>query len=155
MGFLNQKHYQLMRAPIKVATQVQRRQLPYSVYIQDNIMKNMTTRQTISALVAMPILLMAQTTQSLASISAMTGSPIKQVFVGGYGMNSENLDSQFIAFEESENWDLPNFYEDGNMQKTKIKESPVKSEITSPEPKLYISAARGSSSRSCRISGLC
>ncbi|WP_341740177.1 hypothetical protein [Microcoleus sp. CAWBG640] len=144
-----------MRAIIKVATQVQRGQLSYSVSIEDNIMKNMTTRQTISALVAMPILLMAQTTQCLASISAMTGSPIKPVLVGGDGMNSENLHSQFIAVEESENWDLPNFSEDGNIQTTKIKQSPVKSEITSPETKLYISAARGRSSRSCRISGLC
>lgn len=118
-------------------------------------MKNMTTGQTISVLVAIPILLAAQTTQCLASISAMTGTPIKPVLVGGDRINWENLDSQFIAVEESENWDLPNFSEEGNMQTTKIRESPVKSEITSPDPNLYISAARGRSSRSCRISGLC
>lgn len=118
-------------------------------------MKNMTTRRNISALVAIPILLMAQTSQCLASSGAMTGTPIKQVLVGGDGMNSENLGSQFIAVEESENWHSPNLSEDGNMPTTQIRESPVKSEITSPEPKLYISAARGRSSRSCRISGLC
>ena len=66
----------------------------------------------------------------------------------------DNLPSQSISIEESEDWNDSNFLADFDMLKTKNMESGVRPEITSPPPKLYISAARGETSRSCRISGI-
>ncbi|TAG93055.1 MAG: hypothetical protein EAZ09_16325 [Oscillatoriales cyanobacterium] len=117
-------------------------------------MKKMTPRQMIIAIVAIPIALMTQTTQSFA-IATMNVSPLKQVLPGEDEIDFDNLPLQSISIEESEDWDDSNFLADFDMLKTKIMESGVRPEITSPPPKLYISAARGRSSRSCRISGIC
>lgn len=117
-------------------------------------MKKMTARQIIIAIVAIPIALMTQTTQSFA-IATTNVSPLKQVLPGEDEIDFDNLPLQSISIEESEDWDDSNFLADFDMLKTKIMESGVRPEITSPPPKLYISAARGRSSRSCRISGIC
>ena len=117
-------------------------------------MKKMTPRQIIIAIVAIPIALMTQTTASFA-ISTTNVSPIKQVLPGEDEINFDNLPSQSISIEESEDWDESNFLANFDMQTTKIMESGVRTETTSSPPTLYISAARGRSSRSCRISGIC
>ncbi len=118
-------------------------------------MKKMTVRQMIIATIAMPIALMTQTTQSLASVTTTNVSPIKQVLPGEDEINFDNLPSQSISIEESEDWDESNFLANFERQTTKSMESGVRPEITSHPPTVYISAARGRSSRSCRISGIC
>ena len=118
-------------------------------------MKKMTARQIIIALVAMPIALMTQTTASFAVSTTTNLSPIKQVLPGEDEINFDNLPSQSISIEESEDWDESNFLANFDRQTTKLMESGVRAEITSPLPMVYISAARGRSSRSCRISGIC
>lgn len=118
-------------------------------------MKKMTARQIIIAIVAIPIALMTQTTQSFAISTTTNVSPIKQVLPGEDEINFDNLPSQSISIEESEDWDESNFLADLDRSKTKSMESQVRAEITSPPPTVYISAARGRSSRSCRISGIC
>ncbi|PHX54326.1 hypothetical protein CP500_016765 [Tychonema bourrellyi FEM_GT703] len=117
-------------------------------------MTKMTARQIIIAIVAIPIALMTQTA-SFAISTTTNVSPIKQVLPGEDEIDFDNLPSQSISIEESEDWDNSNFLADFDMLKTEIMESGVRPEITSPPPKLYISAARGRSSRSCRISGIC
>jgi hypothetical protein len=114
-------------------------------------MKKMTPRQIIIAIVAIPIALMTQTTASFAISTTTDVSPIKQVLPG----EDDNLPSQSISIEESEDWDESNFLANFSMPTTKIIESGIITETTSPPPTLYISAARGRSSRSCRISGIC
>ncbi len=119
-------------------------------------MKKMTPRQIIIAIVAIPIALMTQTTASFAISNTTNVSPLKQVLPGEDEIDFDNLPSQSISIEESEDWDeSSNFLASFGMPTTKIIESAVKPEITSPPPTLYISAARGRSSRSCRISGIC
>ncbi len=117
-------------------------------------MKKMTPRQMIIAIVAIPIALMTQTTQSFA-IATTNVSPLKQVLPGEDEIDFDNLPSQSISIEESEDWDESHFLANFDMQTTKIMKSEVITETTSPPPTLYISAARGRSSRSCRISGIC
>ncbi len=118
-------------------------------------MKIMTPRQMIIAMVAIPIALMAQTTQSFAIATTTNVSPIKQVLPGEDEIDFDNLPSQSISIEESEDWDDSNFFGNFDIQTTNIMKSEVKTETTSSPPTLYISAARGRSSRSCRISGIC
>jgi hypothetical protein len=118
-------------------------------------MKKMTPRQIIIAIVAIPIALMTQTTASFAISTTTDVSPIKQVLPGEDEIDFDNLPSQSISIEESEDWDESSFLANFGMPITTTMESAVKPEITSPPPTLYISAARGRSSRSCRISGIC
>ena len=118
-------------------------------------MKKMTPRQIIIAIVAIPIALMTQTTASFAISTTTNVSPITQVLPGEDEIDFDNLPSQSISIEESEDWDESNFLANFDMPTTKIMGSGVITETTSPPPTLYISAARGRSSRSCRISGIC
>ncbi len=117
-------------------------------------MKKMTLRQIIIATAAIPIALMTQTTASFAISTTTNVPPIKQVLPGEDDISFDNLPSQSISIEESEDWDESNSLANFNMLTTKIMASGVRSEITSPPPTVYISAARGRSSRSCRISGI-
>ena len=64
-------------------------------------MKKMTPRQIIIAIVAIPIALMTQTTASFA-IATTNVSPIKQVLPGEDEIDFDNLPSQSISIEESE-----------------------------------------------------
>lgn len=118
-------------------------------------MKKMTVRQMIITIVAIPIALMTQTTASFAISTTTNVSPIKQVLPGEDEIDFDNLPSQSISIEESEDWDESNFLADFDRPTTKSMESEVIAKITSPPPTVYISAARGRSSRSCRISGIC
>lgn len=118
-------------------------------------MKIMTLRQTIVAIVAIPIALMTQTTQSFAIATTTNVSPIKQVLPGEDEIDFSNLPSQSISIEESEDWDESHFLTNFDIPTTTTMESEAKTETTSSPPTLYVSAARGRSSRSCRISGIC
>ncbi|NJM61844.1 MAG: hypothetical protein HC849_19180 [Oscillatoriales cyanobacterium RU_3_3] len=140
-------------------------------------MRTIAARRAISALAVMPILLIANTTETLASTNAQKSEPMKNVS----DVNSE-LDFDFAiptlsGMEESEDWDEPDFSESLdtsptlNMQLTEFINSNMKVETddrwptiidenivletSEPLPTIYISAARGQSTRECRISGIC
>lgn len=118
-------------------------------------MKIMTPRQIIIAIVAIPIALMTQTSESFAIVTTTNISPLKQVLPDENEIDFDNLPSQSISIEESEDWGDSHFLANFDIPTTTTMESEAKTETTSSPQTLYVSAARGRSSRSCRISGIC
>lgn len=121
-------------------------------------MRQITAKQTISAIVALPIVLMANTNQALAAADTVQQiDPTNKVKV--YDLSEQlQLDipsSTKIAIEESEDWDEPDFSANLDMEINKFMTANFQAVIEEPPAVVYLSAARGQSTRECRISGIC
>ncbi|MEG4056667.1 MULTISPECIES: hypothetical protein [unclassified Microcoleus] len=118
-------------------------------------MRKITARQTISAIVALPIVLIANTTQALATDTSPKIDPIKKVSDFGDEPNFDIGPPTTISIEESEDWDEPEFAATLDMEISKFMTKNLQPVIDEPPPIVYLSAARGQSTRECRISGIC
>ncbi|MBD1886862.1 hypothetical protein H6F85_24865 [Microcoleus sp. FACHB-45] len=118
-------------------------------------MRKITARQTISAIVALPILLMANTTQAFAADTSPKIDPIKKVSDLGDELDFDMVAPTTISIEESEDWDEPDFTATLDMEISKFMTNNLQAVIDEPPPVVYLSAARGQSTRECRISGIC
>ena len=119
-------------------------------------MRKMTARQTISAMVALPIVLMANTNQAFAADTGQQIDPIKKVSDLGDELDFERAAPTTIVIEESEDWDQPDFSATNlDMEITKFMTENLQAVIEEPPAVVYLSAARGQSTRECRISGIC
>ncbi|MCW6051675.1 hypothetical protein QUB60_13335 [Microcoleus sp. A2-C5] len=120
-------------------------------------MGKITARQTISAMVALPIVLMTNTTQAVATDTSQKIEPNKQVSNFGDELDLEMVaPTTTILIEESEDWDLPDFSATNlDMEIDKILIENVQVVIEEPPPVVYLSAARGQQSRECKISAVC
>lgn len=121
-------------------------------------MRKITAQQTISAMVAMPIVLIANTNQALAT--ADTVQPIDptnkvKVYDLGDELHVDIPGSTTISIEESEDWDEPDFSANLDMEINKFMTANFQPVIEEPPAVVYLSAARGQSTRECRISGIC
>ena len=121
-------------------------------------MRKITAKQTISAMVALPIALMAtNTNQAFAADKVQPIDSTNKVKV--YDLSEQlNLDipsSTKIAIEESEDWDEPDFSANLDMEIDKFMTANFQPVIEQPTAVVYLSAARGQSTRECRISGIC
>lgn len=145
----------------------------FSFYKEDS-MRKITARQAISAIVALPIVLLANTAEVLANIGGQKTDPIKKVSDFGDRLDLDIPTPTTISIEESEDWDEPEFSAtsanldmeiDKFMTEAFMTEAvpaefttesvPAEAEIDELPPILYLSAARGNSTRECRISGIC
>ncbi|MCU0543104.1 MAG: hypothetical protein MUE44_13185 [Oscillatoriaceae cyanobacterium Prado104] len=134
-------------------------------------MRTITARRAIGALAALPLVLIANTTETFASISTQKSDPIKNV-----SDVESDLDFNFAlpitsSIEESEDWDELDFSDSLDLPITEFMNVGMNAETddrlpsiidenivieTDEElPIIYISAARGQSTRECRISGIC
>lgn len=125
-------------------------------------MRKIMSRQAISAIVALPIVLLANTTEAWANISGQKIDPIKKVSDLDDRLDLDIPTPTTISIEESEDWDEPEFSATSatfDMQITKFMTEGVMTdvitEIEESPPIIYLSAARGKSTRECRISGIC
>ena len=118
-------------------------------------MRKITGRQTISAIVALPLLLMANTTQAFAADTSQKIDPIKKVSDFDDELDLEMATPTTISIEESEDWDEPDFAATLDMEISKFMTHNLQAVIDEPPPVVYLSAARGQSTRECRISGIC
>ncbi|MEG4089985.1 hypothetical protein [Microcoleus sp. Pol12B4] len=118
-------------------------------------MRKITALQTISAIVALPIVLMTNTTQALAADNDQTIDPIKKVSDFGDELDFDMPAPTTISIEESEDWDEPDFAATLDMEISKFMTKNLQAVIDEPPPVVYLSAARGQSTRECRISGIC
>ncbi len=121
-------------------------------------MRQITAKQTISAIVALPIVLLANTNQAVAAADIVQPiDPTNKVKV--YDLSEQlNLDipsSTKITIEESEDWDEPDFSANLDMEINKFMTANFQAVIEEPPAVVYLSAARGQSTRECRISGIC
>ncbi|MEG4578303.1 hypothetical protein QUA71_01480 [Microcoleus sp. MON1_C5] len=118
-------------------------------------MRKITARQTISAIVALPLVLIANTTQALATDTGQKIDPIKKVSDFGDELDVDIGPPTTISIEESEDWDEPDFTATLDMEISKFMTNNLQAVIDEPPPVVYLSAARGQSTRACRISGIC
>jgi hypothetical protein len=120
-------------------------------------MRKISARQTISAMVALPIVLMANTTQAFATDIGHNIEPIKKVSDLGDELDFDITEQTTpIIIEESEDWDQPDFSAINlDMEIDKFMTENFQPVIEEPPPIVYLSAARSQSSRECRINGLC
>ncbi|MEG4071420.1 hypothetical protein QUA30_01970 [Microcoleus sp. Pol14C2] len=118
-------------------------------------MRKITARQTISAIVALPIVLIANTTQALAADTGQKIDPIKKVSDFGDELDFDMGQPTTISIEESEDWDEPDFAATLDMEISKFMTKNLQAVIDEPPPVVYLSAARGQSSKECRISAIC
>jgi len=117
-------------------------------------MRKITAQQTISAIVALPLLLMANTTQAVAADTSQKIDPIKKVSDLGDELDFD-MATPTISIEESEDWDEPDFTATLDIEISKFMTNNLQAVIDEPPPVVYLSAARGQSTRECRISGIC
>jgi hypothetical protein len=139
----------------KVAADVECIAAPKFGLYQEDTMRKITARQTISAIVALPILLMANTTQAFATDTGQKIDPIKKVSDLGDELDVDIGPPTTISIEESEDWDEPDFTATLDMEISKFMTNNLQAVIDEPPPVVYLSAARGQSTRECRISGIC
>ncbi|MEG3902556.1 hypothetical protein QUB19_09955 [Microcoleus sp. B4-C5] len=118
-------------------------------------MRKITARQTISAIVALPIVLIANTTQALATDTDQKIEPIKKVSDFGDELDFDIGPPTTISIEESEDWDEPDFAATLDMEISKFMTKNLQAVIDEPPPIVYLSAARSQSSKECRISAIC
>ncbi len=134
-------------------------------------MRKMTARRAMSAIVALPIVLIANTTEALASISTQKADPIKQASDFDDELDFDVGVPTPSSIEESEDWDEPDFSATLDMEISRVLDASVEAAtdgqalilidggaVTKTDaqlPRLDISAARGQSTRECRISGIC
>jgi hypothetical protein len=155
----------------KLATTMpQKSAVRFRVY-KEQRMRTITARRAIGALAALPLVLIANTTETFASISTQKSDPIKNV-----SDVESDLDFNFAlpitsSIEESEDWDELDFSDSLDLPITEFMNVGMNAETddrlpsiidenivieTDEElPIIYISAARGQSTRECRISGIC
>jgi len=117
-------------------------------------MKKITVQQRISAIVALPLILIANTTQALAADTSQKIDPIKKVSDLGDDLDFD-IAVPTISIEESEDWDEPDFAATLDMEISKFMTNNLQAVIDEPPPIVYLSAARGQSSKECRISAIC
>jgi hypothetical protein len=144
-----------MGSQMKVVADVQAIAASKLSFNKEDSMRKMTTRQAISAIVALPIALIANTTEALANVSGPKIDPIKKVSDFNDRLDFDIPTTTTIGIEESEDWDEPEFSANLDMQITKFMTEGFTAEIYEPPPIVYLSAARGQSTRECRISGIC
>ena len=119
-------------------------------------MRKITARQTISAIVALPIVLMANTNQAFAADTGQQIDPNNKVSDLGDELDLGMAAPTTIVIEESEDWDQPDFSATNlDMEITKFMTKNLQAVIEQPPAVVYLSAARGQSTRECRISGIC
>ena len=118
-------------------------------------MKKITVQQRISAIVALPLILIANTTQALAADTSQKIDPIKKVSDLGDELDFDMATPTTISIEESEDWDEPDFTATLDIEISKFMTNNLQAVIDEPPPIVYLSAARGQSTRECRISGIC
>ncbi|MGL5064010.1 MAG: hypothetical protein ACRC62_28825 [Microcoleus sp.] len=134
-------------------------------------MRTIAPRQAISTLAVMPILLIANTTEALASVNTQTTEPLQKVSDVSDEFNFDFAVPVLSSIEESEDWDEPEFSDDLDRPITELINVGSKAETDDRMPTIideslvieteeqlpivYISAARGQSTRECRISGIC
>ncbi len=117
-------------------------------------MRKITVQQRISAIVALPLILIANTTQALAADTSQKIDPIKKVSDLGDDLDFD-IAVPTISIEESEDWDEPDFAATLDIEISKFMTHNLQAVIDEPPPVVYLSAARGQSTRECRISGIC
>ncbi|MDP8932595.1 MAG: hypothetical protein M3N42_00195 [Cyanobacteriota bacterium] len=117
-------------------------------------MRKITVQQRISAIVALPLILIANTTQALAADTSQKIDPIKKVSDLGDDLDFD-IAVPTISIEESEDWDEPGFTANLDREITKFMTENLHAVIDEPPPIVYLSAARGQSSKECRISAIC
>jgi len=144
-----------MGSQMKVVADIEARTASKLSFYKEDSMRNMTTRQAISAIVAMPLLLLANTTEAWANIGGQKVDPIKKVSNLGDRLDFDMTASTSINIEESEDWDEPDFSANLDMQITKFMTESVPAEIDELPPILDLSVARDNSTRACRISVIC
>jgi len=140
---------------MKVVADLEARTASKLSFYKEDSMRNMTTRQAISAIVALPLLLLANTTEAWANIGGQKVDPIKKVSNLGDRLDFDMTASTSINIEESEDWDEPDFSANLDMQITKFMTESVPAEIDELPPILDLSVARDNSTRACRISVIC
>lgn len=140
---------------MKVVADLEARTASKLSFYKEDSMRNMTTRQAISAIVALPLLLLANTTEAWANIGGQKIDPIKKVANFGDRLDFDIPAPTSINIEESEDWDEPGFSANLDMQITKFMTESVPAEIDELPPILYLSVARDKSTRACRISVIC
>lgn len=140
---------------MKVVADLEARTASKLSFYKEDSMRNMTTRQAISAIVALPLLLLANTTEAWANIAGQKIDPIKKVADFGDRLDFDIPAPTSINIEESEDWDEPGFSANLDMQITKFMTESVPAEIDELPPILYLSVARDKSTRACRISVIC
>jgi hypothetical protein len=140
---------------MKVVADLEARTASKLSFYKEDSMRNMTTRQAISAIVALPLLLLANTTEAWANIGGQKIDPIKKVADFGDRLDFDIPAPTSINIEESEDWDEPGFSANLDMQITKFTTESVPAEIDELPPILYLSVARDKSTRACRISVIC
>ncbi|WP_293155024.1 hypothetical protein [Microcoleus sp. bin48.metabat.b7b8b9.023] len=124
-------------------------------------MGKITVRKTISAMVALPLVLIANNSQALATDTGQKIEPNKQVSNLGDELDLEMVaPTTTILIEESEDWDRPDFSAtnlDMEIDKILLENAieNVQMVIEEPPPVVYLSAARGQQSRECKISAVC
>ena len=121
-------------------------------------MRKITAKQTISAMVALPIaLIAANTNQAFAddTIQQIDSTNKVKVYDLSEQLNLAIPSSTTIAIEESEDWDEPDFSANLDMEINKFMTANFQAVIEQPTAVVYLSAARGQSTRECRISGIC
>ena len=118
-------------------------------------MRKITAQQTISAIVALPLLLMANTTQVFAADTSQKIDPINKFSDFGDELDFDMATPTTISIEESEDWDEPDFTATLDIEISKFMTNNLQAVIDEPPPVVYLSAARGQSTRECRISGIC
>jgi hypothetical protein len=144
-----------MGSQMKVVAALEARTASKLSFYKEDSMRNMTTRQAISAIVALPLLLLANTTEAWANIGGQKVDPIKKVSNLGDRLDFDMTASTSINIEESEDWDEPDFSANLDMQITKFMTESVPAEIDELPPILDLSVARDNSTRACRISVIC
>jgi hypothetical protein len=120
-------------------------------------MRKIKVQQTISAMVALPIALMANTAQAFATDTGQKIDPIKQVSDLGDELDFDMAaPTTTIIIEESEDWDRPDFSATNlDMEIDKFMTENLQVVIEEPPPVVYLSAARGEETKECRISAIC
>ena len=118
-------------------------------------MRKIRALQRISAIVALPIVLMANTAQAFAADTGQKIEPIKKVSDFGDELDFDIATPTTISIEESEDWDEPDFAANLDMEISKFMTNNLQAVIDEPPPVVYLSAARGQSTKECRISAIC
>lgn len=120
-------------------------------------MGKITARQTINAMVLLPIVLIANTSQALAADTAQKTEPNQKVSNLGDRLDLDvAAPTTTIAIEESEDADTPDFSATNlDVEIDKFMTQNLQVVIEEPPPVVYLSAARGQQSRECNISAIC
>jgi hypothetical protein len=98
---------------------------------------------------------MANTTQAFAADTSQKIDPIKKVSDFGGELDFDMATPTTISIEESEDWDEPDFTATLDMEISKFMTHNLQAVIDEPPPVVYLSAARGQSSKECRILAIC